>query len=188
MAKKKNQNKKPPTVIIIPRIDEATGEVREPYRIMEELIPAHHDHLAEAKIVLAWNTSWKADVDGHLRLGQCRKCAELDRELHEYDFVILLNQQVWNTAEFTERHRIALIDHELCHADVELDDNDDQKRDAHGKIIYRIRKHDVEEFAEIIQRNGIWKNDLEAFAKICIQKSKAPLLLRAEQTPAAAQG
>lgn len=184
----KKKNKKQPSVILIPRIDENTGEIREPYRIMEELIPAHHDHLAEAKIAIAWNLSWKADVDLHLTLGKCKKSSDLDRELHDYDFVILLNQQVWNTAEFTERHRRALIDHELCHAAVALDDNDDMKRDAAGRIIYRIRKHDVEEFAEIIQRNGLWKSDLEAFAKTCIQKAKTPLLLRAEQTPAAVQG
>jgi Putative phage metallopeptidase len=185
---KTKKNKKQPTVILIPRIDEATGEIREPYRIMEELIPKYHDHLAEAKIALAWNLSWKADVDGHLKLGQCMKVPLVHNELHEFDFIIQLNQQVWNTAEFTERHRIALIDHELCHADVVIDDNDDMKRDARGKIVYRLRKHDVEEFGEIIHRNGIWKSDLEAFAKICIQKSKTPLLLRAEQTPAAVQG
>lgn len=187
MAKPK-KNQKPPKILVIPRIDESTGEIREPYRIMEDCIAAHHPHLCEAKIALAWCTSWKADVDGHLRLGQCQKVTEVHRELHDYDFVILLNQVVWNTAEFGEKQRCALIDHELCHADVKRDDDGEESRDARSRIVYRIRKHDIEEFAEIVDRHGLYKSDLEAFAKVCIQKARTPLLLRAEQKPAAAQG
>lgn len=186
MARKK-KNKKPPTIVIIPRLDDA-GNVREPYRIMEELIPLHHDHLAEARIAMAWNTSWKADVDGHLILGKCIKVPALHKELHDYDFVICLNQPVWNTAEFGERQRYALIDHELCHASVSQEDSDDVKRDARGRIVYRIRKHDIEEFGEIVHRHGLYKSDLEEFARTCMQKSKTPLLLRADQNSAAAQG
>lgn len=188
MGKPQKKNKKPPAIVVIPRVDENTGEVREPYRIMEELIPIHHDHLAEAKIAMAWNLSWKADVDGHLVLGKCIKVPAIHRELHDYDFVICLNQPVWNTADFGEKQRYALIDHELCHASVTVDDADDVKRDAAGRIQYRIRKHDIEEFAEIVHRHGLYKTDLEAFAKVCIQKAKTPLLLRAEQKPAAVQG
>jgi hypothetical protein len=47
--------------------------------------------------------------------------------------------------------------------------------DALGRGIYRVRKHDIEEFHEIIARHGCYKRDLEQFAKV-IEKRKQQTL------------
>jgi hypothetical protein len=151
-------------------------KVVQPYRIMEELVKAHHEHLVGAKIALAWRFGWKEDKDGRLRLGQCRKVSDLDRDLHGYDFVILLNQEAWNAADFSEADMRALIDHELCHAEVARDKHGGIKVDEQGRTIWRVRGHDIEEFIEIRARHGDWTATREAYAKVAIERKAAPLL------------
>jgi hypothetical protein len=63
------------------------------YDRLNDLIEAHHEELHEARIALAYCSSWRADVDGHQKLGQCKKASALDRELADYDFVVLVIQQ-----------------------------------------------------------------------------------------------
>jgi hypothetical protein len=58
------------------------------YKLVDTLVKAHHSELKDARVALAWCTSWRADVDGRAKLGQCRRATELDRELMAYDFVI----------------------------------------------------------------------------------------------------
>ena len=172
MAKKKL------LVVLIPRKDDG-GNVQEPYRIMEEILklPAH-EHLKKARIAIAWNLSWKPDADERLVLGKCKKGADLERQMHGFDFVILLNKDIWQKSleKFGNKLKRALMDHELCHAQVCRDSDGEIKKDDQGRICYRIRKHDLEEFREIIERHGIWKGDIAAFAKSLLAKAREPLL------------
>src|SRR5687768_3287217 len=71
------------------------------YDMLNRNIEKHHDELINARIALAWSTSWKPDQDGHKKLGQCKKASDLDRELAPYDFVILLNKGWWEEREVT---------------------------------------------------------------------------------------
>jgi len=136
------------------------------YVRLRDLIAAHHGELLDARIALAWCTSWKLDVDGHQVLGRCRRATDLDRELHAWDFVILLNREWWEHEQCTPLQRDALLDHELCHATTRDDPHTGEpQRDARGRICYRLRKHDLEEFIAIAQRWGVWKRDLELFAR-----------------------
>ena len=58
------------------------------------------------------------------------------------------------------------MDHELCHASVRCDKNSGEPMvDERNRLIYRIRKHDIEEFADIVERHGTYKRDLELFAQ-----------------------
>ena len=134
------------------------------YALLEELVETHHDDLRDARIALAWCTSWKPDVDGRVTLGRCKKASDLDRELAAFDFVILLQQEFWTSEAVTDAQRRALLDHELCHAAVALDDEGEPKVDERGRTVYRLRKHDIEEFSQIVERHGTWKRDLEQFA------------------------
>ncbi|MCE5277156.1 MAG: putative metallopeptidase [Planctomycetaceae bacterium] len=168
--------KRKPKVVqveLIPR--EHEGKVRQPYQIMEALVDKHHDHLESAKIALAWRKGWKPNPDGHLQLGKAKKSTDLDREMHVFDFVILLNFEVWNKADFTREQMEALIDHELCHCDVSKDKTDEVKMDSLGRPIWRIRKHDVEEFQEVIARHGAWTLNLQSFAQM-LDQAPQPLL------------
>jgi hypothetical protein len=148
----------------------------EPYRIMDELIYQHHPHLTDAKIALAWRMEWAEDADGRLTLGQAKKGSDLDRELHDYDFVILLNHEAWHLAGFDEKQRTALIDHELCHLQVAMDDDGEVREDEYGRTVWRIRKHDVEEFKDVVARHGLWTHKLEEFARAGINDSNRALL------------
>jgi hypothetical protein len=153
---------KPVHYVLIP----AASEVGRPmYARLAGILAAHHKGLADqdVRIALAWATSWKPDVDGRLVLGKCKKASDLDRELAPFDFVILLNRDFWLNARVTDGQRDALLDHELMHAAIAYDEHGDPKVDARGRTVYRIRKHDIEEFRDIVARHGCYKADLEDF-------------------------
>lgn len=144
------------------------------YAMMQRLVGQHHPDIAEAQIGLAWNGAWSADVDGKMQLGKTKKASDLDRELHQFDFIILLNESAWR--DFNPEQRAALLDHELCHCAPDCDDDGEQKQDERGRFLWRVRKHDVEEFHDVVKRHGCWKSDLEQFAKDVASKRQAPLL------------
>ncbi len=133
------------------------------YIILSELVEQHHEELHDARIALAWCTSWKPDVDGRVTLGKCVKASDLHRELAPYDFVILLSRAFFEDALVTDIQRRALIDHELCHGGVKHDPTGEPEYDARGRKVFRLRKHDLEEFAVIGERYGCWKKDVEVF-------------------------
>ncbi|SRR6266436_10005032 len=145
---------------------------RSPYRFMEKMCKRYHPELRKARIALAWRISYKPDKDGHIILGKCHKASDLQRELADYDYVILLNKEVWNDKEFTKKQKYALIDHEMCHAAPVFNKKGKNKKDDRGRYCWRMRDHDVEEFHEIVKRHGIWKRDLELFAAALLQKRR----------------
>lgn len=137
------------------------------YDQLYQLVADHHEDLdrTNVRIALAWCTSWKADADGRLTLGKCKKATDLDRELAPYDFVILLNRDFWLNPRVSDLQRAALMDHELMHAACVYDEQGEIKTDERGRTCYRIRKHDLEEFADIVTRHGCYKSDIEQFAQ-----------------------
>lgn len=150
---------------LIQREENAKGELPEVYRLLDELVAAHHPHLASATIAIAWQFGINEDADGHYVLGRARKASDIDYQLHGYDFLITLNSEAWNRADFTGEMRRALLDHELCHCAVTQDASGEDKVDEHGRTVWRIRKHDIEEFHEVVTRHGVWKKDLQAFVE-----------------------
>ena len=90
-------------------------------------------------------------------------------DLVNWDFVILLNRDAFQDTAFTLEKRIALIDHELCHATRALDRFYAPANDEKGRAVWRMRKHDIEEFRCIVQRHGCYKKDLEAFAEVLLK-------------------
>jgi hypothetical protein len=149
------------------------GEYGGIYVLMRELITAHHEHLLDARIALAWRHGLKPNKDGQLVLGKAHKASDLSRELAAYDFVIMLNFDAWIQMEAPMRR--ALVDHELCHCQVAMD-GDKVQMDTKGRKVYRIRKHDIEEFREIVARHGTYKKDLEDFVKAATKRNRPSLL------------
>jgi len=133
------------------------------YALLDELVHAHHDGLAHARIALAWNLSWKPDADGICTLGKCKKASDLDRELAAFDFIVLLLRPFWYHADVTDLQRRALLDHELCHAALKCDGAGEPVEDERGRKVYRTRKHDIEEFHCIVERYGGYTADIEKF-------------------------
>lgn len=155
----------------------------EMHQMLNDLVERAHDHLTNARIALAWHKALKADVDGRLVLGKAKKASDLDRELMPYDFVIILNREFWMDPETKDVQRTALLDHELSHCEVTRDDDGEPKLDENDRVVYRMRKHDVEEFSGVVARNGIWKRDLEAFAKTLASKRSQPSLFDQPSAP-----
>jgi len=153
------------------------GKVTEPYEIMERLVKNERADLKDVKIGIAWRLGWRQDADGNLQIGQCKKRADLDRELDEYDFIILLNKEAWPTMDETmdDKHKERLILHQLEHAQLSLDSNGEPKRDDRGRLVCRIRKHDFEDFRSVIKKYG-WQDNLSEIAKAAIADAERPLL------------
>jgi Putative phage metallopeptidase len=150
--------KKPPAYELIERVSIIGAPL---YDLLQGFVDERPE-LVEARIALAWCTTWKADRDGHVTLGKCIKATQLHRELAPYDCSIVLNQYWWTDPKREELARQALLFHELCHLDVVSDpETGEWKRDERDRLRYRIRKHDVEEFHAVVARFGLWKRDLE---------------------------
>jgi hypothetical protein len=163
------------TYELIPK-DTPLGEAM--YAMLDELVMDHHEDLELARIALAWNRSWKPDVDGRETLGKMKKATDLDRELMEFDFVLILNEGFWMHQDVTDIQRHAVMDHELHHGALKLDPKTlEVVEDAKGRRKYRIRKHDIEEFSAVVRRWGCWKHELEQFyADLQEGKDKQPPL------------
>jgi hypothetical protein len=141
------------------------------YALLDDLVCDHHaKDLHDARIMLAWCTSWKPDVDGRVTIGKCKKASDLDRELAAFDFVILLSRGFWRDERVTDAQRAALLDHELCHAARKYDDRGEPVEDERGRPVFRVRKHDIEEFTAIVSRHGCYKADIEEFARALQRK------------------
>ena len=152
------------------------GKRVECYAICDKLIANERADLKPLKIGFAWRLGWRADPDGFLPLGKCRKRGDLDRELDEYDFIILLNKEAWPVLEAKQKER--LIFHELEHAQLSLDSNGDPKKDDRGRFVCRVRKHDIEEFRSVIEKYGM-NEDLSKLALAAIHDAERPLLAAA---------
>lgn len=150
------------------------------WKLLDKLVRKHHQHLIDARIALAWRYALKKDADRLLVLGKCVKASDLSRELVDWDFVILLNYEVWTSPEFGDHQKEALLDHELCHAQISKNKDGTAKEDDRGRRVYRVRKHDIEEFTEIVTRHGTYKRDLEEFGKVILAGKGQPLLKIAE--------
>lgn len=165
------------------------GKVTTPYKLMEELIATVQDHsqLKSAKIAIAWRFGAKADIDGRLWLGQTRKGSDLDRALHGFDFVLILNHEVWNSAAFSEAQMVALIDHELSHCAPLCDKDGGQVIDEEGRKCWRTRKHLVEEFPGVIKRRGLWSENVRDLVAAAAEFEDKPILKIAAEAEAKRQ-
>jgi hypothetical protein len=168
-TKKPKQHEKRIAYKLIPR---DTEQGKGMYALLKRVVDKYHDELANARIALAWALAWKPDADGITKLGKLKKASDLDRELAPFDFVLLLRQEWWEMATVEEWKRVALLDHELCHATVRYDREGDPLRDERGRTMYRTRKHDIEEFTEIVSRHGLYKRSLEVAATALLRRQK----------------
>lgn len=138
--------------------------------IAAPLIEAHHDHLKKIRIEFVFRSE-AARSGGQLVLGKARKVSGLnallslpEAEIEDVDettsddqdfFVVEIAHDTWMWME--DKQRRALVDHELCHCRIEYDDD--------GALKLVVAAHDVEEFAAVVERWGLWKPDLTRFVR-----------------------
>ena len=136
--------------------------------IANECIKRWHPDLYGAQIRYVFRSKAVKNRGRHV-LGKARKVTNLaaylalgGMEEPEPDeppspfFVIEIAYDTWEL--LTHDQRLALVDHELCHCVI---DEDTERRDNLG-----LRGHDLEEFAAVVQRHGLWKPDVKYFAQV----------------------
>jgi len=127
-----------------------------------KLIRDYHPDLDEANVGFLFRDKAQKSGD-RVVLGKASKVQDRLKPFLDYDFIIWIAQDVWE-GELSMAQREALVDHELCHCT--MDDN--------GKP--KLKHHDIEEFNEVVERHGIWKDDLKTFAGIIEEALKQPSL------------
>lgn len=122
----------------------------------QDIILGHHMHLRNARIQYLFLLGEKIKMSKGKAVVACVQITSgLLRLFSSCDFVITIHGETWE--RLTQSQRVALIDHELCHC----------IKDEDG--FYGTRGHDIEEFKEIVERHGFWRNDVREMAVI-IQK------------------
>lgn len=120
-----------------------------------DIMVRYHKHLVEAKIRYLYRLG-KWESKGRIILGKAAKTSDREKYLTGTDFVITINFGAWQ--DLTPKEREALIDHELSHC--EYDGTDER-----GERRWMIVPHDVEDFAHVVGRHGLWQPDLRRLAK-----------------------
>jgi hypothetical protein len=163
-----------------------TGEMDDtqlPYILMDSLIAQFHPDLAEANIVIGYNYGWKPNRDAKIILASVALFNDFDRQMHGKDVKILLNYNYWHNPVTTDDNRRALMDHQLCHPRPAMDlDLGIPVRNEMGLIKYYLRAHDIEDFAEVVDRWGIWMVDMERTAEIMADAWAKEVKAREEKT------
>lgn len=135
-------------------------------RMAATLIAKHHRHLQGIRMEFLFRSE-ASRSGGKLRLGQARKITGLNALLATPDiahdpeassegcefFTIEIAADTWEL--MGEKAKIGIVDHELSHCVVDID--------ADGNAILSMRKHDLEEFAAVLRRNGLYRPDVTAF-------------------------
>lgn len=150
-------------------------------KIAEELIPKYHQHLVDFSVRLRYLFVDKTPKhNGKDVWGTCRKVAGLTAHLEggspddEPFFAITISQDVWDLLPHDKR--VALVDHELCHAFAKLKpakESDEAEEDFEAQKIVQLQivPHDVEEFACIVRRYGLWREDVRDFVESALKRT-----------------
>jgi len=124
---------------------EAAGEYREAPEIAElawELIQAHHPGLQEATIVYLVSSK-DAKQNGVPIVGQASKVTDKERLVHDTNVQFVLTIHGKNFGPLSDKQKSAHLDHLLCHC-----------RLYEGSP--HIVPHDLDEFAGVISRHGLY--------------------------------
>lgn len=132
-----------------------------------------HPHLELARIAVMFTDKRRVTGDKVI-LATAKKVSDEDKVLSRFDFKLVISAEDWG--DLGPRDRKALLDHELSHMDVERvprTENVGGRRkvvkDSYGRKIYteeikfnddgnpkwKLKPHDFENFAHIVERYGI---------------------------------
>lgn len=132
-------------------------------KIAKDIIPKWHDHLKAAEIDFLF-TPKEIRSKGRIVMAKTQKCSGLLEHYSKANFVITISFMQW--IDLSEKQKIALIDHELCHCGLDVKEN--------GEASWVIIGHDVEEFNVVIERHGLWSKDVGEMAETIKQLKLFP--------------
>lgn len=121
--------------------------------------------IAEEEIHVLWLLNAKPfdpekDEEEHDTAGKCLKAPRLWHDVTGFDVAIWLREGYWE--EWDQPTREAAVLHELLHVEVERDKNDQPK--------VRIRKHDVEDFVDVVRHYGPMFGEAGAYVRAATVK------------------
>jgi len=123
--------------------------------ISKGLIRKFHSDLVNTKIAYLYKNK-PIKARGKEVIAFSSKCSGIVKVLSEYDVIMIVSYPAFQ--QLTDDHKIAIIDHELTHLLVD--------EDSTGAPKLRILAHDVEEFSSIIERHGLYQQDLVRLGKV----------------------
>lgn len=136
-----------------------TKAPKEVIDMAKHIIDQYHPDLQDASIGFLFRDEAPVS-NGVMTLGMAKTVGATEREFMDYDFIIWLAEDKFYTLDY--RQREALIDHELTHCMFA-----DEKA--------KMRKHDFEEFAVIIQRYGLWWPGAQELKEAMLQAPLFPV-------------
>ncbi len=140
-------------------------------KMAEGLISKYHPHLVGIKIAYLFkqrDDPSMAPKPKRLRegrrfvLGKARRVTKIYQPLldQHYEFVIEFDRDQWQLLALDQQ--VALVDHELSHCGV----------DVQGCY---MKQHDIEEFRGVVERHGLWKDDIKPFVQSAEQQRQQAL-------------
>lgn len=136
-----------------------------------------HEHLQDANIGWLWTTFENRNRD-RLVAGECQLVAPIQKRWasarqhwllqHWFglipDFTITIDAGFAATCD--DWSFCALIEHELCHAAQDVDDEGEPRFDREGRPVFRLITHDVEQFDDVVERYGARAANVERMVRL----------------------
>jgi len=94
--------------------------------------------------------------------GKCSRATGKWSYLTGYDYVIEVWKPFWDRS--SDQTREALVYHELLHIQKQVTST--------GKVKWVVRKHDVEEFLDVVREYGPWSTNLQSLEEIFYENMK----------------
>lgn len=115
--------------------------------------------LANYTFLYLFREGEKLDSEENLILAEVSKISPRDRDIYGFDIRVEVYVEYWNEA--TNKEKLKLAYHELCHIEpifVKEDDPDSEiKEDKEGRLKYKLIKHDVviRRFSKELEKFGL---------------------------------
>ena len=139
---------------------EQASEVK---RIAESIIDEVRPELSDSKGLIGYYFR-----EGSMNCAaKVKKASAFERFVTGYFFLLFVDRDRW--ADFLPDGKLALIDHELMHIKRKPEERMEGDQvvkgwaDSADPASWEIRGHDVEDFADILARHGLWNDSAELY-------------------------
>ena len=139
---------------------EQSSEVK---KISEQIIDEVRPELSDSKGLIGYYFR-----EGSMNCAaKVKKASAFERFVTGYFFLLFVDRDRW--AKFLPDGKLALIDHELMHIKRKPEERMEGEEvikgwaDSADPASWEIRGHDVEDFADILARHGLWNDSAELY-------------------------
>ncbi|MHA2063600.1 MAG: putative metallopeptidase [Candidatus Thorarchaeota archaeon] len=112
-------------------------------------------------LLLVWREEHEIDKDGNAVFGKASKLSNKNRDIYGVDFMLTFAKDLWDLGSVGQRKRVMW--HELCHPQIEFDDEGVPVRDNENRIKIWLAPHDLvmNTFRDEIDTFGLSAGQLE---------------------------